>query len=113
MSDWERCASYIEASIANDPYGWTLDEVRREVESGRALFWPGGQSAAVTDAPKDFRLWIAGGKLDELAKMEAAACEFARAAGFERMTAEQGRKGWERWLRPLGYRAHRILVKEL
>ena len=112
FADYERLLS---PALRHTEKGTTMDDVREAIRSGRALFWPGEKSAAVTTEyhAHEFVLWLAGGDLEELYKMEAAAVDLARERGFSRAVVEDGRKGWGRVLKRLGYREVRQMVKDL
>lgn len=104
-----RCGPWLQAALERDGLNG-LTEVAAEVASGRSLLWPGRAAAAVTEQTRDLHIWLAGGDLRELLAMEQDCARWAKANGFDRLTIE-GRKGWERVLS--GYRARRLLVKEL
>jgi hypothetical protein len=112
FADYERLLS---PALRHTEKGTTMEDVREAIRSGRALFWPGEKSAAVTTEyhAHEFVLWLAGGDLEELYKMEAAAVDLARERGFSRAVVEDGRKGWGRVLKRLGYREVRQMVKDL
>lgn len=97
MNDWPRCAVWLEPAL-DGTYG--IDDVRADIDAGRAQLWPLERSAAVTrihDCPKQsiLRIWLAGGAMDDLLanmwKLEA----FAREVGCTAIELE-GRRGWER-----------------
>lgn len=106
---WDQVAPFLEPALAD---GWTLEQVRREVDAGMAQLWIGNGAASVTEAQtnRDFHFWLAGGSLDELLNMHASAEEHARAWDCERMTL-RGRDGWIKPLKALGYQV--MLVKDL
>ena len=95
--------------------GATIDEVRGDLAAGRAHFWPGQQSVAVTHfhEAREMVLWLVGGDMRELFEMEKSAEAFARAKGCTRMVAEGGRDGWARVLPRIGYTETRVMVKDL
>jgi hypothetical protein len=108
---WARCRPILEAA-ANRFSNGTIEEAERSIEAERAWFWPGPHSAAISEITHDFHIWLAGGSLPELLEMERGGEHWARAHGCRRMTVD-GRKGWERVLKPLGYRSVTLLIKEL
>lgn len=84
-----------------------------------AQFWPGEQSAVVTEVirlpkVKALHVWLAGGEMGELIDRMLPAVEaFAKAAGCDRLSIA-GRDGWERMLKNKGYApAWRVVAKEL
>lgn len=100
MTEWERCAAFLEPALAD---GDTLESLKAQVDAGRMWFWPGLHSAALTEfVGLDLHVRAAGGKLWELKLMLKAAEQAARFVGCRRVTMT-GRKGWVRALK--GYRA--------
>lgn len=88
--------------------GWTVQDVLHEVAQGRAQLWPGERSAAVTlvlDLPqaKVCEVWLAGGDLEELLRIERDVTAWAREQGCAEVVID-GRKGWGRVLADRGYR---------
>lgn len=115
MSDqeWARCAPWLQASLdRGGTQGFSLDEVKRRVAEGRAHFWPGHNSAGVSEVTQDFHIWLFGGELSEMWAMERAVSDWSRSHGLSRVTIK-GRKGWGRVMAPLGYRQETLLVKDL
>lgn len=111
--DWSRCAPWLQRALdRGGTQGFALDEVRRRVTEGGAHFWPGQRSAGVSEVTRDFHIWLFGGELTEMWAMERAVSDWSRANGLSRVTIK-GRKGWERVLAPIGYRAETLLVKDL
>lgn len=111
--EWARCAPWLQAALdRGGTQGFTLDEVRQRVAEERALFWPGERSAGVSEVTRDFHIWLFGGDLKEMWAMERAVSGWARDRGLSRVTIK-GRKGWERVLAPIGYRAETLLIKDL
>lgn len=105
----------LEPALKHTEAGTTLADVSAAISEGRALLWPGRKSVAVTTEyhGREFVLWLAGGDLQELFLMEAAAEKYAREKGFTRMVVEDGRQGWGRALTRAGYRQVRQMVKDL
>jgi hypothetical protein len=93
----------------------SLEEVRADIASGQAQFWPGKASVAITreniDPARELVLWLVGGDLRELMRMERSWEAFARQRGHDRIVAEVARPGWQPVLKRLGYRV--VMVKEL
>lgn len=115
MSEWDRCAVWIQAAIDADPAGLPIEQVRAEIEAGRAHLWPGQRSAAVCGlltplGIREYHVWLAGGDLGELRQMERSAEQYARAINCERLIIH-GRKGWRRAL--AGYEQSPAIRKEL
>ena len=107
--NWELVAGSIEDAIERSGGGYTLDYVKKRVEDGSNTthLWPGRKSAAVTEIVWEgerciLNCWLAGGDLDELKQMIAAAEVFAKRLGCDAVQVS-GRKGWVRALRDQGY----------
>jgi hypothetical protein len=105
--EFARCRPWLARAVQGPK---TIEDAQAAVLEGRALLWPGAKSAAVTEFNKDLHIWLAGGDLGELKRMEQSAEAHAREWGCDRMTII-GRKGWERALP--GYRRVTLLVKDL
>jgi hypothetical protein len=116
---WERSKPYLEAALDKAGDEYTIDDVLRDVEDDHAIFYPVKDGAsifrlAVYPRKRILRIWLAGGDMDGNIDAVLEAAEFhARehdCAGIE----IGGRKGWERVLKPYGYK-HRcvVLVKDL
>lgn len=119
-AEWARCGPWIDAALERAGGTHDLADVKAQVGAEDAQFWPGRQSAIVTELliyPKArvLHLWLAGGDLTELTdellpRIEAWALEDERC---DRATL-MGRAGWERTLASKGYApAARLLTKEL
>ena len=108
VSEWQRCRSWITAALKRSPGFETIEDVERFVSEGKYQFWPGRQSAAITEiaqfaAKKVLIVQHAGGDLAELIdEMEPAFCSFARAAGCDTIMGF-GRMGWKRVTEKRGY----------
>lgn len=79
-----------------------LDDVLEELRREEVEFWPGEQSAVVTEIiayPRKKLLvyWIAGGELEELKKLATVINEYGRSRGCQEATIV-GRRGWVRAL---------------
>lgn len=118
-AEWARCAPWIEAALAHGTGAYALADVEAMVRAGKAQFWPGRRTAAVTTIEQDpgdrwLLVWLAGGDLAELTEeLRPKAERWARGQGCRRMLII-GRPGWERALKTHGYApAARIIAKEL
>lgn len=90
----------IESALAYGSGTHTFDDIVELVESGRAQFWPGLNSAVVTQIDRQPRrnvlyFFLAGGNLAELEAMEPLILEWGREQGCT-LAAMLGRPGWER-----------------
>lgn len=119
QGDWPRCRDWIAASAAYSPLPETIEEIEGKLEAEEYQFWPGENSAAVTEIAtyqgrKAMIVRYAGGDLSEiLGKIEPALCEVAKRVGCTVMIGE-GRHGWKRASEPNGYRfAWLTMFKEI
>lgn len=105
MSEWERCAPWIEAALPYAGNTHTIEDVRHHVETGRALLLAGQRSAMVLEViyyPQcnALRVWLAGGDLNELKLAAAPGGQLEQLAlhrACDRIRIE-GRRGWVRAL---------------
>ena len=121
MSEWDRCAPWIQQALDYHGDGlYTLDDIKQYVADGEAVFWPGEHSALVTqfyDFPRarGLNFWLAGGVkdgrgLDELKKMHDNVSAWGKLNGCT-LSYITGRPGWAR---ALGYKpAWTAMSKEL
>ena len=101
-SEWDRCAPWIAAAAKHSQGVYEVEDVRKAVEDGEAVFWPGESAAVVTQFVENPRgrfllFWMAGGDLAELRRMHDAICEWGAAQGCVRSLII-GRQGWARAL---------------
>lgn len=83
----------------------TEAELIADLNAGAAQLWEGVRSAFVTQVspePRTMHCWLAGGDLAELRSLVPGIEAHARAIGCL-FASVDGRKGWERVLRPYGY----------
>lgn len=101
MAEWDRCAPWLEAAMQTTRDDRTLDDIFYDVCRGTMQFWPGRESAVVTqllDHPngrRECNILLAGGTLGELELMLVEIERFAKANTATVMTV-LGRRGWER-----------------
>lgn len=119
VSDWDRCAGWIEAALEHSVGGWTLDDVREAVERGEAQLWAGERSAHVTQIEtypfgKAIEVLASGGDMDELIDVLRPQIEaWAKAQGCVAAHVV-GRLGWARQLKSCGYEPlYTVIRKEL
>lgn len=113
LKEWERCKPWIEAGLSDT---MTLADILTPIAEGRAHFWPGRECAMVTEitAHEDKKIiWVtaAGGDLNELKAMQAGVEAFARLNGCTEARIE-GRKGWEKTLKPDGYEFVSVIIRK-
>lgn len=110
-AEWTRCRPWLEAALEHACGTHLIEDVEDAIARGEAHFWPGRQSAVVTEFHEFPRLkalhfWLAGGDLEELLnRMLPDITAWAKAHGCTRMTLA-GRPGWRRALAPHGFDPH-------
>ena len=119
MEDFWRLAQYVKAALEYSAGTHTIEDVAQGVEGGRFQFWPGINSAVITEIIvyprlKNLHYFLAGGDLDELKIMRPYIESWGKQNGCTRVTLA-GRKGWARtFLADEGYsQKWHILSKEL
>jgi hypothetical protein len=101
MAEWERCEHWLAAALATSRDDRTMEDVFLAVCRGDMQFWPGEDSAMVTQllvqpkGAKECNVFLAGGTLATLEKMLVEVERFAKANNATTMTV-LGRRGWER-----------------
>ena len=81
------------------------DDVVDDISRGLAMLWEGERSAMVTQfthSPRTIHVWLGGGDLADLLRLMPGVEAYGRAMGCVWITGE-GRKGWQRALKPFGY----------
>lgn len=111
-SEWEKAAPLLARALEE---GLDIEQVREEVEAGRAQLWTTPNSAAVCGVQvplgvREYHIWLAGGDLSELKVLEKSVCAYAHALGCVGVIIH-GRRGWLRALP--GYQPGRTIKKEL
>lgn len=119
MIDFARCEPHIRAALEYDGDTHTVEDVMLSVAEGHRQFWPGKESAVITEVnqyPRKTVLhyFLAGGNLEELETMAGPIEQWAREQGCTRITLA-GRRGWARtFLRGRGYEPQwAVMAKEL
>jgi hypothetical protein len=108
---WRRCRPWLESAVRRQGE-CTIEDAESAIASGQAWFVPGDRCAAVLQMTRDTNVWLGGGDLSELVRRLPDIEAWAREQGCDRTTLI-GRKGWERVLRPHGYRPIYMLAKDL
>lgn len=93
----------IEKALAYDGGCYTIEDVAKEIDEGRALLWDGGDAIVVTvenhyPRKKEMRIWFAAGQggMDTVVnKLQPMIVGFARGRGIDVLTFT-GRRGWMR-----------------
>jgi len=118
QKEWDERVQYIEAALQKGGEPFTVDDVYELVCTGMAHFEPVEDGAAVFffhNYPQKrlLRIWLYGGNLPSIEQVLDAAHEHAKRLQCDGIELD-GRKGWERILKPHGFDYKRaVLVKEL
>lgn len=119
MDTFWRLSKYIKAALEYSAGTHTIEDVAQGVSENRFQFWPGIESAVITEIIvyprlKNLHFFLAGGDLDELRQMRPYIEAWGKSMGCTRVTLA-GRKGWARtFLADEGYAPKwHILSKEL
>ncbi|CAN5519994.1 hypothetical protein BH10PSE5_BH10PSE5_34260 [soil metagenome] len=102
---WARYRAWLTPALL--PECATEAELLDDILSGRAQLWAGEAAAMVTqrvceDGVHRLHVWLGGGDLRELLAMRPGIEAWARGQGCKHITID-GRAGWSRVLRRLGY----------
>lgn len=101
---WGRAKPHLESALKRSGGKDTLADVQHELLNGNAQLWTAPGTAVVTIRDGlDLCVWLYGGSREPMADLLASAEGFARSVGLQRVTVNQGRLGWVRLLRPLGF----------
>ena len=98
--EWERCRRWVEAALEYADGCFTIEDIRNRVASGQYQFWPGANSAVITEViqyprKRALHIFLAGGQMDELASMYPDVEAYARFRECTSVTLS-GRRGWLR-----------------
>lgn len=117
--DFERLRHHVAAALEYSGGTHKVEDIAEGICAGRFQFWPGRDSAVVTEIIvypqlKDLHYFLAGGDLDELRLMRPLIEQWGKSIGCSRVSLA-GRKGWERtFLKDEGYEPKWfILCKDL
>lgn len=107
----------IESALVYAGQTFTFEDVVKEVEEGKAQFWPGPNSVIVTQVEttpqvKVLRVFLAAGNIVELEAMTPGIEEWAVEQGCT-VARLVGRKGWKRsWLMGQGWSDTDLVILE-
>lgn len=92
-------------------------ELLDEIAAGRAQLWPGETAVIVTQCVAEtggraLHVWLAGGDLAGVMALKPGVEAWGRAQGCHYVTID-GRPGWSRVLRRLGYVQHEAGLKRM
>lgn len=104
--EFDRCKGWLEDALLYASGTHDIEDVWQGIEEGRFLFWPGKNSAVVTEIyvypkKKVFHIFLAGGDLEELLEMWDSIEIYAKVVGCSSLSVS-GRKGWVRVLESRG-----------
>jgi hypothetical protein len=117
--EFERCWPWLAPALARGgDRNLTKDELWALIARGEAMLWPGEAGALVTQCiatpeGRFLHCWLGGGTVGALLALRPGVEAWGRAMGCE-WTSIDGRRGWDRVFRPLGFfRVGRELRKRL
>lgn len=99
---------HIEAALAYSGGTHTFEDVRDGILAGRMQIWHGPKGCAVTEIveyprKRVLHCFLAGGEMGQITDMIESAIAWGKTQGCESLTLS-GRMGWERALRPHGFK---------
>jgi hypothetical protein len=106
--EFERCWPWLAPALARgDERDLTKDELKRLINCGLAMLWPGEGGALVTECVitpegRFLHCWLGGGDLKTLLALRPGLEAWGRAMGCDQASI-QGRRGWGRVFQPFGY----------
>ena len=119
VKEFKRCEEWLENALDYAHGTFDIQNVFEDVMNGNAQFWPGENSAVVTQIvpypkKKVIHFFLAGGDIKELQDMEPGIIEWAKSQGCEVVTLS-GRPGWTKsFLNNIGYRCTQVqMYKEI
>jgi hypothetical protein len=122
MSDQEhlqRLRHHVEAALEYSGGTHYFDDVAEMVLDNRLQLWPAKNSVILTEIIvyprlKNMHVFLAGGDLDEISRMQPLIESWGKSIGCTRVTLA-GRKGWAKtFLKDEGYSPQwAVLAKEL
>ena len=113
---WERCKAWIAEGLGDSLL--KIDDIEAALARGEAILWPGAKCAIVSEfvsypsGERASQVMSAGGDLDEIMSLVPGMEAFARLNGCAVSTV-QGRKGWERVLKPAGYDFFSVTLRKI
>jgi hypothetical protein len=113
---WARCKAWIAEGLGDSLL--KIDDIEAALARGEAILWPGAKCAIVSEfvsypsGERASQVMSAGGDLDEIMSLVPGMEAFARLNGCAVSTV-QGRKGWERVLKPAGYDFFSVTLRKI
>lgn len=119
VQDFVRLEQHIANALSYSGGTHTVEDVFVGIVSGQFQFWPGQESAVVTEfrlypRKKTLHYFLCGGTLEELEQMQQQIEQWAKAQGCDAITTA-GRPGWTKsFLNKQGFRPQwTVMSKEL
>lgn len=111
MMFWKHAETFLRKATTPE----ALQDAEMRCKTGAAHLWPTKRAAVVCEPIRDYRVWLAGGDLDEIIALLPVAERWAKAAGYDRIVIhmDDTRKGWKRLMKRHGFSQETMLVKEL
>lgn len=114
VAEFVRCKHWLVNALAEAGGEITIDDVAAAIGKGKMHFWPGKECACVTEVAEFPRkrylnVTLAGGRMDEILSMIPSFKAWAHKLGCDKITVA-GRVGWERVLRPLGWKKDLVVL---
>jgi hypothetical protein len=116
-AEFELVWPWLEKAANDDFQTETQETLWKKIAKGQLQLWTSESSAVVSSieiygsGTKEVRIWLAGGDLQEIRKIEPAIVEFARINACRHVSVI-GRRGWAKVLQ--GYKDSAvILVKDV
>ena len=103
---WARAKPLLQAALeAGEDTDETLDDVQEKLLAGAAQLWVNGGTFVVTQVWRGGALdiWLMAGRIRDLPPLLTSCEAWARTLGFGRLVLTEGRPGWARYLRGLGF----------
>jgi hypothetical protein len=114
LAQFERCKPWLQEALDGGHH--TIEEVARDIANQTVQFWPGKACAVVTrvhsfPTGKACQVWLAGGDMAELLALQPGLEAWARLMGCTEALIE-GRRGWERAMKPHGYELLAVCLRK-
>lgn len=119
MISLEQARPFLQKALDLAGNTHTLEDVQQGIEAGRLQYWPGVNSAIITEIieypqKRTLHFFLAGGNLAEIEAMYPAVEAWGRDQGCT-VASTSGRPGWERtFLKREGWKPRTVVMtKEL
>lgn len=119
IEEFRRCEKLLEDALDYAHETFDISNIFDNVMNGSAQFWPGKNSAVITQIvpypkKKVLHFFLAAGDIEELKEMEPHIIQWAKSQGCEAVTLT-GRPGWTKsFLKNIGYKCTQVqMFKEI